>query len=124
EGKPIKDLGCFTPQTSVEAFVLTLRANDRFVLTIDCSSVYSAHTIWVLENARVDMTPQKLALDIAMQELISRAISVEPGEADSHELFVLTCASRFPMALRNVASHLLCACRKPKRVLVLSFDDL
>ncbi len=124
DGELIKDIGFFTPICPTEVFGLEVEDNSLYVLNIECTSVYSAHTLWILENAEVEFEEPERAFARVVDEVLHRAMHIRPGNAESHELFVLTCSTRFEMALRNVATHLICAERKPKRVLILSFDDL
>lgn len=123
-GRVLVDLGFFNPESPTPIAELALRSNEPFVLLFDCTTTYTAHTMWVLDRANVSICGPAKSMEFGMSELFSRAMTVVRGDSDSHDLFVQTCATRFTMALRNVASHLVCAGRKPKRVLILSFDDL
>lgn len=116
-------LGYFTENVNPEVDIC-LTEGQIFTLNVECSTAIGARLRWVFEDTKIEFETPSTAFHIAQQELLELAKAIKPGGSDSHDFFVLTCANRIEMAIRNVASHLLCAWRKPKRVVVVSFDDL
>ena len=122
-GRGLADLGYAAPGTRTRSVSVVVPEDGELVLRCNPTTIYMCHSLWLLENASVEPRDPARELEALTRTMIERARDLEPGPPNAHELYVQTFGWRKPMGVRCVLSHLLSACERPRRVLLVTFDE-
>ncbi|HLK88356.1 MAG TPA: hypothetical protein VKZ18_00600 [Polyangia bacterium] len=121
-GRPLAFPGLALPGTPTPTVGVTVPPGGQLVLRCHATTRHACHAVWIIERSAVSCEEPRAASRAVSEAALGVVRTVAPGPDTAHALYLQTSAARAELALRSVATHLLAACVRPRRVVVFSPD--
>lgn len=123
-GFTLANLGPVSPGTSSACHDIKAPPSGLIALHCKTNSGRRCESQWIFRNIKIVQTGAQVDLYETTKQAVHLARQVCPGHHHAHSMYVQTHGIRSMLAIRCVATHLLAAMQKPKRIVIASFDRL